>query len=531
MKLRELLAFSQIVIQCHDNPDADAIASGYALLRYFQSRGKRAELVYGGRQLIQKSNLLLMVERLRIPIRHVERLEEPELLLTVDCQHGERTVQKFSGRTVAVIDHHRTPLQTLPSLWEIRDNYGACATVVWDMLVDEGFDAGADERLATALYYGLFMDTGKLQELRHPKDKDLRDALEFCCNKADLFLLQNSNLSLKELEIAGRAFGNYDYCEKFRFAVAEAERCDPNILGIISDTLMEVDVVDVCIAYCMLDKGAKLSVRSCVKEVRANELAAYVTKGLGSGGGHAQKSGGFLDEDLLLPACQERFGPLEGQPLSSGVRRLLMARLDDYFQEQEDVIHSGSADVPDLTGGAIYRKKRVPIGYVRGTDLYPAGTEVTVRMLELEKEFTNFVIQKDTYFIIGVEAEVYTNTEAYFLSHNDPSDEPYRFQGEYAPTIHTAVRPLNAEGQSEGGYHRQKSLAGFAKVCVPKDGPLVHARRIERRTKVFVPWSQDYLLGEAGDWLLSRAEDPADIYIVKKDIFDKTYTRCDADFK
>ena len=28
MKLRDLLVFNNITIQCHDNPDADAIASG-----------------------------------------------------------------------------------------------------------------------------------------------------------------------------------------------------------------------------------------------------------------------------------------------------------------------------------------------------------------------------------------------------------------------------------------------------------------------------------------------------------------------
>lgn len=31
MKLKELLHYDNIVIQCHDNPDADAIASGYGL--------------------------------------------------------------------------------------------------------------------------------------------------------------------------------------------------------------------------------------------------------------------------------------------------------------------------------------------------------------------------------------------------------------------------------------------------------------------------------------------------------------------
>ena len=34
MKLSDLLEFKQIVIQCHDNPDADAIASGFAIYTY-----------------------------------------------------------------------------------------------------------------------------------------------------------------------------------------------------------------------------------------------------------------------------------------------------------------------------------------------------------------------------------------------------------------------------------------------------------------------------------------------------------------
>ena len=34
MRLCELLKFDDIVIQCHDYPDADTVASGLALYRY-----------------------------------------------------------------------------------------------------------------------------------------------------------------------------------------------------------------------------------------------------------------------------------------------------------------------------------------------------------------------------------------------------------------------------------------------------------------------------------------------------------------
>ena len=37
MILRELAKYDPITIQCHDNPDADSIAAGYALCRYFEA--------------------------------------------------------------------------------------------------------------------------------------------------------------------------------------------------------------------------------------------------------------------------------------------------------------------------------------------------------------------------------------------------------------------------------------------------------------------------------------------------------------
>ena len=35
-----------------------------------------------------------------------------------------------------------------------------------------------------------------------------------------------------------------------------------------------------------------------------------------------------------------------------------------------------------------------------------------------------------------LEGDVYKNDEAYFLAHNNPTDDPYVFRGEYAPTVH-----------------------------------------------------------------------------------------------
>ena len=87
MKLNELLAYDDIIVQCHDNPDADAISSGYALWFYLRYRGKNARFIYSGRNEITKSNLVLLKETYNIPSEYVTALDtEPELLVTVDCQ-------------------------------------------------------------------------------------------------------------------------------------------------------------------------------------------------------------------------------------------------------------------------------------------------------------------------------------------------------------------------------------------------------------------------------------------------------------
>lgn len=135
MKLTHLERFNEIVIQIHDNPDADAVGSGYALYRYFLSKDKKVKLIYGGKNKINKSNILLLVDELDIPLQYVKDAGNPELLITVDCQYGEGNVQLFDAQNVAVIDHHNTG-KLSDDMCEIRSHLVSCATVCYALLKD-----------------------------------------------------------------------------------------------------------------------------------------------------------------------------------------------------------------------------------------------------------------------------------------------------------------------------------------------------------------------------------------------------------
>lgn len=359
MRLADLLAYNEIIVQCHDNPDADAIASGYGVYEYLKANGKNVRLIYSGHNLICKSNLVMMVKDLEIPIEHVQITEETapvELLVTVDCQYGEGNVTVHPAKNVAVIDHHRVSGK-LPVLSEVRSNLGACATLIWQLLKDENYPVNDNMELATALYYGLFTDTGRFEEIFHPKDIELREEANVDTGLVTKF--RNCNISIEELETAGAALLRCDYNEKYRFAVVKAGPCDPNILGIISDIVLEVDAVDVCLVFSVLPNGVKISIRSCIEEIKANELAAKICIGIGSGGGHTVKAGGLLQMSLLIKAY-EGYCKIAGveprmemdesgrsrRPSMSAIKGFLEQRMEDYFEGRTAV----DAVVFDLDG-------------------------------------------------------------------------------------------------------------------------------------------------------------------------------------
>ena len=210
MILEDLLRYENIVIQCHDDPDADAVASGYALLKYLRSRGKSPRLVYGGGRSVTKTNLLLMIEKLSIPLEHVRRTDcDAELLITVDCRAGQRNVSALPHQTLAVIDHHELDRgEVLPELREVRTDCSACVTVIWAMLKKAGFPIEEDRLLSTALYYGLYMDTQKFKGTER-LDREMLDALRFDWDI--VLLLQSAALELDDFRTAGSAFMNLRY--------------------------------------------------------------------------------------------------------------------------------------------------------------------------------------------------------------------------------------------------------------------------------------------------------------------------------
>lgn len=499
MRLSELDRFDTIVIQCHDNPDADAISSAYALYCFFKSKNKNVRIIYGGRFFISKCNLEMMIDELDIEIKHVDELSkidnEDTVLLTVDCQYGEGNVTKFKSRNVAIIDHH-TDTNKGFELTEIRSNLGSCATLVWQMLLAEGYDVNRNKKVATALYYGLFMDTGGFAEIVHPLDRDMVDALQ--PDRQIINKLKNTNLSLQELETAGIALIRHLCDKKNRYALVKAHPCDPNILGLISDLLLQVNDVELCVVYNELPFGYKLSVRSCRTDVKANEFAEYITKNIGNGGGHTDKAGGFINKEKF----EKKHGDMTMDQYMLEIQR-------EYF-ESYDIIKADEFK-PDMNEYSLYGKNDNSLGYVKSLDIVNEGTYMILRTMEGD---VNICASKDIYIMIDIEKNIYPIEKAVFDKKYETNDNKFICKYEYAPKVKDVLNGNVIEIQD------------MAKECRARVNNEVYAKELVKPVKLFTRWDYEgYMYGNVGDYIVFARDNINDVYIVKREIMERSYSR------
>ena len=505
-RLNDLPYYNEVFIQCHDNPDADTIASGFALLRYFENKGSSVRLIYGGFNKITKPNIDGFVRELSIPLEFVGKTykstdeiteDTSVLLITVDCQYTAGNVTRIDCPVTCVIDHHIKE-RDAAAYERIEPYLGSCATLVWKMLREADFDMQGDGDISTALYYGLYTDTNSFSELFHPMDRDLLDGLSF--DKHFIKYLKGINLSKDELLIAGKALNNTTYNDDLKVAVYAAPPCDPNILGFTSDLVTQVDTVDVTIGYTEINGGVKLSLRSETADVMANELAAYLTKGCGSGGGNKEKAGGFLkvpDQDVSADSY-------------------LWSKINEYYSIYEKIV-AKDFDFDSYSQGKMkkYRKKPLAVGYVCLEDIYPIGTEVYVRTLEGD---ASFIVSGGTYLMIGIQGETYPISREKFERSYDKLEGKYtidkRLCGEdfYTPTVKDKL------------YEKPVDLMQYARACRPSGKTEIYAMPVKRSAKVFTKWYTDgYMLGKPNDYIAVRCDDLHDVYVIAAEIFPLTY--------
>lgn len=292
-----LLKGHNVYLQTHNFPDPDAISSAFGLKRYLEHYGILSTICYVGS--IDRYNTRKMMDTFGIEIYsydEISDMREDDYIVHVDCQKPNENTTDLPGREIACIDHHPVFVKTSDYIYEDIRVVGACASIVASYFQTSGI--AMDEDVATALAYGIKMDTADFVRGTTSFDVDIMAYLFEFINAEKLNSMYNSTIEFQDLKAYGAAIEHIEVFDYVGFTYIPFE-CPNSLVAVISDFILSLDVVDVAVVYSVNSDGIKFSVRSERPEIDAGQLVYQALSGIGSGGGHAAMAGGFVSQERI----------------------------------------------------------------------------------------------------------------------------------------------------------------------------------------------------------------------------------------
>lgn len=295
-KLIELLKGHKVYIQTHNFPDPDAMASGLGLQVFLEYYGIKSTMCYDGK--IEKLNTKRMLEVFDFQIYNIKDIpdmKEGDYIVTVDAQKFNANITDFPGDEVACIDHHPTFVACDYKYKDVRIT-GSCATLIAQYFKESG--TPMDSNTATALLYGMRIDTNNLSRGVTELDIEMYAYLYHYLDEEKLSMVNSSNMELADLKAYGAAISNIKIYNNIGFAEIPFD-CPDALIAMVSDFILDLNVVEFAVVFADREDGLKLSIRSELLTLDAGQIVAKAVEGIGSGGGHALMAGGFIPRENI----------------------------------------------------------------------------------------------------------------------------------------------------------------------------------------------------------------------------------------
>jgi nanoRNase/pAp phosphatase (c-di-AMP/oligoRNAs hydrolase) len=285
-----------VLIQTHDIPDPDAIASAFGLQVLLSNLGVASKIVH--ERVFEKVDARRMVELLGIQLSIASEsilCDGLDRVVIVDAQNGNANIVNLDCVTVAAIDHHPLRIDASYRFTDVRPNVGACSSIIAEYFFESGSDPTA--LVATALYYGILVDTDNMTRGVSDLDAEMFYRLRKLVDLGAIQKLRSSQITLRDLAMYAKAFDTVEVYSRMGFV--RLEDADSSLVGSASDIVLSVDEVDIAIAHSIRDDGVRISVRSSDRTVSADDLVRALVAGTGFGGGHPHMAGGFIPSDRI----------------------------------------------------------------------------------------------------------------------------------------------------------------------------------------------------------------------------------------
>jgi nanoRNase/pAp phosphatase (c-di-AMP/oligoRNAs hydrolase) len=317
-----------ICLMVHNNPDPDSLASAMGLQYWLKKKGFPAvRIYYDG--FIGRAENKAMLSQLKISAHQIARVRLAcrRQFILLDCQ-------PFSGNVtlpekvwpLAVIDHH--PLrQTTRKVrfFDVRPDYGACSTIIYEYLAAEGL--AIPTPVATALYHAIFSETQGLGREGSPADKKAYLELLPRVSLSRLSKIQYPALSRNFISNLLRVLTSGFYYKHLIGVILE-ELPYPDFVAEMADFLLRIKSMSWAICLGSHQDLLYISIRSKNIHANAARLIRRAIPKSGTSGGHELIAGARVQIDKMDAAGVQT---LKGDIVRKVLRELYHTDIENLF--------------------------------------------------------------------------------------------------------------------------------------------------------------------------------------------------------
>ncbi len=265
------------------NADPDAMASALALKRLFWRKLRKVEILHVN--AIDRPDNLAMIRLLNIKQRRIRSMRGRKLTkwAMVDSQPSHYPPFKNHPFDI-IIDHHPIDPTSKAAFLDIRENYGANATIMCEYL--KSMKVVPSARLATALFYGIKTDTDNFVRDSLPNDVNAFKYLYQFANMNTIKKIESSELSRHALDDFRGAIEGLVFVDNMAY-VNMGQVDNPDTLVIIADFFMKLAETEWSIVAGVYDNKLIFILRNAGFRGNAGKTAKKLFEPWGaSAGGH-----------------------------------------------------------------------------------------------------------------------------------------------------------------------------------------------------------------------------------------------------
>lgn len=292
--LRVLSGKRRILVTTHMHPDPDALGSCVAMVRLLQAKLADAEVVMSIKGQLGGGVNAEFIRLTELPLKpwNDDAIAQHDAIVLLDTQPSFAYCPLPPGLLpTALVDHHRAHGRrpALPFV-DVRSDAGAATSIVFSYFQE--LEVPISPGLAASLLYAIESDLAGASDAASSLDNLAVSSLTLIADHRRLYRMRFSPLPQSYFQAIADALSDATlYGSTIVSHVGDIDTLEKP--AIIADLLLRHEHADCAFVTAEHEGRLIVSLRTQNPRLVAGALLKRLLRGIGEGGGHRQKAGGF----------------------------------------------------------------------------------------------------------------------------------------------------------------------------------------------------------------------------------------------